>query len=84
MLEKEKVVVRPGVVINNHELIIEYFPNHFNAIYDLCNLEGRILITGKMEMNSNHTIDLKNLSAGSYNLFVLDGDEVFKNTFILA
>lgn len=82
MLEKDKVLIKPEVDLKNNELIIGYFPNHSNAIYDLCNLEGRILITGKMEMKSNHTINLKVLSPGSYNLFVLDGDEVFKSTFI--
>lgn len=82
MLAKDKVIDRPEIYVNSNNLIIEYFPNHSNAIYDLCNLDGKILITGKMDMKRSHTVDLKNFSRESYNLFVLDGDEVFKNTFI--
>lgn len=80
MREVVNTVQEPMVDLKENEIHINYSPINGNSIYDLCSLEGRILITGKLNQSDNHIIDMSGFPGGDYNLFILDGDQVFKNT----
>ena len=84
MSVKEKVLFDPVVELKNNNLIIEHDVVSENAIYDICSLEGRILITGKLGVNGITEVDLTGYPSGHYNVFILDGANVFKNIFILT
>ena len=80
MIEKETLIPESFVEIKSREVIILHKPVNENAIYDICSMEGRILITGKFN-GSNTVVDLEGYPQGGYNIFILDGEEVFKNSF---
>jgi hypothetical protein len=57
-------------------LKVAFQPASSTTIYDVCDLQGRILLTG--EISSTETsIDLSGLDQSQYILLILDGDRVF-------
>lgn len=83
MMQKEALLTTPEIELTDEGLIIQYEAINSNAIYDFCNLDGRILTTGKIVAGPETKLDLRSFAKGSYNLFVLDGDQVFKHTLRL-
>jgi len=82
MIENETTILEPIVEINAKEVVIQHQASHENAIYDICSLEGRILITGKFK-SQNTKVNLEGYPNGLYNIYILDGAEVFKTSFHL-
>ncbi len=80
MIERETVVAEPLVEIVEREVLIKHKPENENAIYDICSMEGRILITGKFQ-GDDTKVDLDGYPTGGYNIFILDGEQVYKNSF---
>ncbi len=50
-----------------------------NAIYDLCDLEGRIQQTGNLDEQGRAEIDISDLDAGRYQLFIISEGSIFKS-----
>lgn len=66
---------------DNHMLSIKAPTNQKNE-YTITNISGQRVITG--QLNSNLTsIDLSNLSAGVYNIRVLDGNKIYNKTTVV-
>ncbi|MCA1763291.1 MAG: hypothetical protein ABR574_09200 [Cryomorphaceae bacterium] len=60
-----------------------YYPqNTGRTIYDVCDLNGRILKTGDISGNQAH-IDLSDLEARIYIFLVLDGDTMTSRKFCI-
>ena len=70
-------------VLEGRRVSVRYAPEHRGAIYDVCSLEGRILITGRFNGGDILEIDLSPHSGNSFNLFILDGMKVHKKLFRL-
>lgn len=63
-------------------LSVHYPQNTDRTIYDVCDLNGRILKTG--DINGNHAeIDLSDLESRMYIFLVLDGDTMTSRKFCL-
>ncbi|HKK38692.1 MAG TPA: T9SS type A sorting domain-containing protein [Cryomorphaceae bacterium] len=63
-------------------LNVGFKPRSSRTLYDICDLNGRILKTGGID-SSNTDVDLDGLSNKVYILLVLDGDRVFTEKFDL-
>ena len=82
MLEKESLISDSFVDVDQCNVTISHQPENENAMYDICSMEGRILITGRLNKLQTN-IDLEGYPRGGYNVFILDGDQVYKNSFRL-
>ena len=69
--------------LQGNELLINYEAETEHAIYDICSVEGRILITGKILESPSFSIDMEGYPEGHYNIYILDGSEVYKSSFLL-
>lgn len=47
----------------------------------ICDLAGKELKAGKFEQASHHSVDLNGITAGIYNLCIIDGDQLHKTKF---
>ncbi len=82
MIENEVYLSEPVIEIRTKEVHIKHVPSNENAIYDICSLEGRVLITGRFK-GRNTVVDLEGYPEGLYNIFILDGSQLYKNSFRL-
>ena len=57
---------------------MEYAVNHSNTIFDICDLDGRICISGRLQEGSNNEIDLSSLHRGKYQLYVIDEGNIHR------
>ncbi|MCZ4410391.1 hypothetical protein O3Q51_16365 [Cryomorphaceae bacterium 1068] len=57
-------------------LKVEYQPVSSPAIYDVCDIQGRILQTGEIS-SAQTSINLRGLDQNQYVLLILDGDRAF-------
>lgn len=74
---------RLQVSIDNPEMItVGYRPKTDRAIYDVCDLNGRILLTGEI-VEATTKVDIADLYPDQYILLVLDGDKVCSTKFSL-
>jgi len=74
---------RLEVKIENPEtLTISYGPNTDRALYDICDLNGRILVMGEITDNTT-LVEISDLYPDQYILLVLDGDKVCSTKFSL-
>ena len=64
-------------------MTIEYEPTTERTIYDVCDLNGRIVKTGSIEEKITE-IDTSDLGSSNYILLVLDGDKVTSRKFKLS
>lgn len=72
---------RLQVEVDAHDtLSITYTPNTNCALFDVCDLNGRILVTGEI-VNPQTTVDISELYPDQYILLVLDGDKVCSAKF---
>jgi len=68
---------------SNLSMIVEYQPATERTLYDVCDLNGRIVKTGTIEEKITK-IDTSDLSAMHYILLILDGDRVSSRKFKLS
>jgi hypothetical protein len=62
---------------------IGYTPKTDRTLFDICDLNGRILKTGGIS-NSNTQVDVSDLFEDQYILLVLDGDQLCSKKFTIA
>lgn len=74
---------RLQVSIDNSEMLtVAYNPNTDRALYDVCDLNGRILLTGEI-VEAKTQVEITDLYPDQYILLVLDGDKVCSTKFSL-
>jgi len=84
-LEQQRTGQRNRLQVNidsRNELTILYNPNTNRALFDVCDLNGRILITGEIT-NETTSVEITDLYPDQYILLVLDGDKVCSTKFSL-
>lgn len=64
------------------KLSVIYQPNTEQALFDVCDLNGRILLTGEIT-TSVTAVEITDLYPDQYILLVLDGDKVCSTKFSL-
>lgn len=64
------------------KLNVIYNPNTDCALFDVCDLNGRILLTGEIK-NEVTPVEITDLYPDQYILLVLDGDKVCSTKFSL-
>jgi len=67
----------------NSYLYLNYTPQTDRSVYDICNLNGRILKTDQI-IDSLTEIDITDLENNKYVLLILDGDRVINQSFIVS
>lgn len=67
-------------VESSNSLSITYAPNTSSALFDVCDLNGRILITGEIDKRVT-AVEISELYPDQYILLVLDGDKVCSAKF---
>lgn len=67
---------------NEKRLIISYGPQTNRALFDICDLNGRILVTGEIT-DLTTSVEISDLYPDQYILLVLDGDKVCSTKFSL-
>ena len=68
---------------SNPSMTIEYQPATDRTLYDVCDLNGRIIKTGTIR-NKITEVDTSDLSGSHYILLILDGDRVTSRKFKLS
>lgn len=63
-------------------LEIDYRPGSGEALYDICDTNGRILKTGKIK-GRGLKVAITDLLSSAYVLLVLDGDEIRSRRFTI-
>lgn len=63
-------------------MLIEYQPTTERTLYDVCDLNGRIVKTGAIERKITE-VDTSDLMGSHYILLILDGDKVTSRKFQL-
>ncbi len=61
-------------------LLVKYTPKNKDAIYDVCDLDGRVISTGKLDDDLTE-ICIEKLGKERYMLWVVDGSEIIKSLF---
>ncbi len=59
-------------------LELNYIVDRDDVIYDICDSDGSIRKSGKLLKNTSTSINLNDLRAGNYMLFIIDQGEVYK------
>ncbi len=67
---------------NRDILTVNYTPSTDRTLYDVCDLNGRILLTGEIKNDVTH-VEITDLYPDQYILLVLDGDKVCSTKFSL-
>lgn len=62
--------------IDDNEIVVDYTFESNEALYDLCDLSGSILISGKL--NNSTRIDVSTLAKGVYVFYIIDKGNVMK------
>lgn len=67
----------PQISIAHDRLDLAYRPMCDRTMYDICDLQGRVVKTGKI--TSDHTsVDLTDIRSARYVLLIVDGDQLSK------
>ena len=56
-------------------LVIKYSPRTDRTMYDLCDLNGRVIKTGSIEREET-VLDISSLNGSKYVMLIVDGDQV--------
>ncbi len=67
---------------NEKRMTISYGPKTDRALFDICDLNGRILVTGEIT-DVKTSVEISDLYPDQYILLVLDGDKVCSTKFSL-
>ncbi len=62
------------------QIEIDYAPQTERTLYDICDVNGRILKTGAITSQSTH-VDITGLGSEDYIVLILDGDRVHSRKF---
>ena len=62
--------------IEDNEIVVDYIFESNEALYDLCDLSGSILISGKLTNSTR--IDVSALAKGVYVFYIIDKGSVMK------
>jgi len=68
---------------SNGKMVIRYAPRTDRTIYDLCDLNGRVLKTGHIN-ESETVLDISSLNSKKYVMLIVDGDQVISKRINLA
>ena len=52
---------------------LEYIPESENALFDICDFNGRVLKTGEINISGITETEVGEIPAGSYMIYILDG-----------
>lgn len=63
---------------NGSTLRVDYAVDHTNAIFDVCDLDGRICISGRLQKGDQNAIDLSSLRSGKYQLYIIDEGDIHR------
>lgn len=69
------------MVVESECIKLSYSPKSPKAVYDICDMNGSILETGKLRDDNEMVIDTSELPAGNYMLYILDAGEVISKRF---
>ena len=65
--------------LTGDHLLVEHPEYTHEIIYDLCDLQGRIYLSGELAKRKEETdIDLKKVPEGDYHLFIINEGMVYK------
>lgn len=64
-------------------LYLNYTPQTTRTVYDICDMNGRILKTGKIT-DSITEVDISDFENDKYVLLILDGDRVINQDFTVS
>jgi hypothetical protein len=67
----------------SHEMNIGYIPKTDRTVFDICDINGRVIKTGQIR-SERTTIALEDLENDNYILLILDGDRVTSCKFSVA
>ncbi len=69
--------------INGDEMELDYTPKTNRTLFDICDVNGRILKTGQI-LKKLTTVLLNELDNDNYILLILDGDRVCSRRFSIS
>jgi len=72
--------LRIEVDSQNRLLKVHYKPKGSRVYYDICDVKGKILLTGQLQ-DSDSNLDLSRLKEEEYVLLVLDGNHIKRKLF---
>lgn len=75
--------VRVAVSYCKSYLYLNYTPQTERSVYDICDMNGRILKTDKI-VDSITEIDITSLEQDKYVLLILDGDRIVNQSFTIT
>ncbi|NNC82209.1 MAG: hypothetical protein HKN79_01420 [Flavobacteriales bacterium] len=64
-------------------MVVRYTPRTERTIYDLCDLNGRVIQTGAISDNET-VLDISTLNAKKYVMLIVDGDQVISKRVNIA
>ncbi len=67
----------------NSRMVIKYTPRTERTIYDLCDLNGRVIQTGQIAEDRTE-LDISKLQGKKYVMLIVDGDQVISKRVTLA
>lgn len=68
---------------NSGRMVIRYIPQTDRTMYDLCDLNGRVIKTGSIDTTETF-LDISSLNAKKYVMLIVDGDQVISKRVTLA
>lgn len=71
------------VDLKGTDLVVQYTIKTWRALYDISDINGRILLKGELETSGSTAISLSKLKPNNYILWVVDGADLLKYNFAL-
>jgi len=78
IIKRELIILVKGL-----KLEVDYKSPSSFVLFDICDLDGRIHISGKIEPNILHNINVAVLKKGQFHFFIIDEGEVVRQLFNL-
>jgi hypothetical protein len=72
-----------SIEMGNDSFLLRYAPRTERTIYDICDLNGRVIKTGVIS-ESETCIDASDLFRKKYIVLIVDGDQMFSKPLIIA
>lgn len=64
-------------------LELNYVAERKDVIYDVCDSDGSIRLSGKLNFNDSTTLDLSSLNNGRYTIFIIDQGEIYRKVITI-
>lgn len=71
------------IELNASKIYIDYQSQSDQAIFDLCDMNGRIRLSGTIVPNQKKSVDISRLKNGQYQVYVIDNGEIAKKLISL-